>query len=302
MAEATEGMRHQVDHNSKTLFYEPVSVSPGDLWDLGKHRLLCGDAGKLSDIQRLLQDECPDAIITDPPYGQINAKWDTINLAFIPHLAHIIRDDTTIAMFCSLPFGFLLHAEMIKADYQWRWGIIWGKQNGGFQVSQKAPIPCHEHIFAYARSGVSPSCLIFNGWDAGEKMHVYRKVNNSGIGETAEVYSHKHIAIRAGHPEGNRWIRSILYGRKKSNMREVERYPHPTQKPLEVLSPLVLLLSHPDGLLFDPFLGSGTTLIAAEMEQRRCYGIEISPDYCSIIVNRWQHHTGRQAIKRKAGR
>lgn len=78
-------------------------------------------------------------------------------------------------------------------------------------------------------------------------------------------------------------------------MREVERTPHPTQKPLEIVKKLVLLLTNAGDLVYDPFLGSGTTLLAAEQTQRRCYGIEKSKEYCTLILQRWQNATGLQA-------
>jgi DNA modification methylase len=242
-------------------------------------------------------DEQATAIIADPPYGQINAVWDKITFGFIEPLSDVTTPNATIVLFCSLPYGFDLHREMTQAGYLWRWGMIWEKSNGGFQVSQYVPIPCHEYLFAYAGSSCQISDLIFNGWLAGEDGVPWRKTNMSRNGDTFECYSRTSLHHSQGHPSGKRWIRSVLHGRAKKNMRECERTIHPTQKPLEIVSKLAILLANEGDLIYDPFLGSGTTLISCEHTKRRCFGMEISPTYCRAIIERWQATTGQQATR-----
>jgi DNA modification methylase len=76
-----------------------------------------------------------------------------------------------------------------------------------------------------------------------------------------------------------------------------DRHGHPTPKPVEMISRLISAHSRPDDLIADPFLGSGTTLIAAEQLGRKCYGMEISPTYCDVIVKRWENLTGKKAVR-----
>ena len=76
-----------------------------------------------------------------------------------------------------------------------------------------------------------------------------------------------------------------------------DRHGHPTPKPVALISKLVSAHSRPADLVADPFLGSGTTLIAAEQLGRKCYGMEISPAYCDVIVKRWENLTGKKAVR-----
>lgn len=275
----------------------PQRVQYGDLWSLGdRHLLLCGNSTKQEDMTRLMQGKKAQAIITDPPYGIIHANWDKIDLSFIPSMSSFHAPNATIAIFCQLPFGFTLHDAMIKHGYGWRWEIVWVKANGGFRVSPYKPRPCHELIFAYTRD-VSPSNLVFNGWDSGEKGKPWRKTNLSKKGETDQVYLKKSPDHSYGHPDGHRWIRSTIHGVRKNNMNEGERTKHPTQKPLEILNTLCACLSNQDDIILDLFGGSGTTIIAAEYTKRCCYSMEVSPEYCDIILARYEMlYTGQKAV------
>ena len=75
-----------------------------------------------------------------------------------------------------------------------------------------------------------------------------------------------------------------------------EKFDHPTQKPVELMRRPILNHTKRGGAVYDPFLGSGTTLIAAEMTGRACYGLELDPKYCDVIIQRWQQFTGKEAI------
>jgi DNA modification methylase len=272
----------------------PQRVLSGDLWALGQHKLYCGDSTNPRDVACLMQGEKAQAIITDPPYGIIHSSWDKIDLSFIPSMSSFHEPNATIAIFCQLPFGFALHDAMIKHGYDWRWEIVWVKANGGFRVSPYKPRPCHELIFAYTRDA-SPSDLVFNGWDAGEKGKPWRKTNLSKKGETNETYYKKSPDHSIGHPDGQRWIRSTIHGVRKNNMTEGERTKHPTQKPLEILTALCVTLSNQDDIILDLFGGSGTALIAAEHTKRHARIMEISSDYCDLILARWEKFTGQHA-------
>lgn len=275
---------------------EAITVERGDLWALGDHRLICGDSTDAHEVSRLMQGAQADAAITDPPYGVINAEWDVATLDFIAPMGAALHEYATAALFCTLPFGFALHMAMQNAGWMWRWETVWTKVNGGFKVSQWMPRPAHEHIFAYARKGAAASCLTFNGYDAGEPGDPWTSTA-TGKGDTFGVYKRRSLSVSAGRADGRRWMRSVLQGREKTVMRLAERTEHPTQKPREVVTKLALLLTHADGLIYDPFLGSGTTLLVAEETGRRVFGIELSEAYCELIIRRWQAMTGRRASK-----
>jgi DNA modification methylase len=267
----------------------------GDMWQLGRHRLGVFDCTDVEKVSRLLEGNRATAIITDPPYGEINAQWDRVNLSFVSLLSRFIEGNATIALFCSLPFGFDMHRLFLESNYQWRWDTLWTKRSGGFRVSDFTPRFAHEHIFAYALKEAKISDLIFNGWEAGEDGEPWERTALSKIGETRDVYSKRSLTYSEGQEDGKRWIRSVLEGREKPVMKVSERTAHPTQKPLEIITRLVTLLSHTDNLVYDPFLGSGTTLIACEDLGRRCVGCELEPKHADIVLSRYEQHTGQTA-------
>lgn len=273
----------------------PARCQYGQLWQCGSSRLLIGDSTNTSDVARLLDGVAVQAVITDPPYGEIHSQWDQVTYAFIPLLKNHCLDNATVALFCKLPFGFTLHKHMEEAGYVFRWDMIWAKNNAGFKVSSKQPRPGHEHIFAYCPGATKPSKLIFNGWQAGEKLHVWRSTNLSHKGETREVYVRPDRDYSAGRADGQRWLRSVVQAESKPNMPVDERTTHPTQKPLSLLLTLVTALSHEDTSVYDPFGGSGTTLAACERLKRRCYLMERETGYGDIILDRYERQSGQQA-------
>ncbi len=267
----------------------------GDVWQLGRHRLYVGDCTDVEAVKRLMKGDKAIAIITDPPYGEIKAQWDKANLHFVSLLGQFVKEHATVVLFCSLPFGFDMHRKFLESGYCWRWDAVWAKVLGGFRISDYMPRVAHEHIFAYAFKGTAISDLIFNGWDAGENGEPYFRTNANKIGDTRDVYSKRSLTYAEGQEDGKRWLRSVLEGKEKTVMPHAERTVHPTQKPLEVITKLITLLSHADDLVYDPFLGSGTTLIACEDLGRRCVGCELEPKHADIILTRYEQHTGQTA-------
>ena len=289
--------------NAQLAFTETPTVQRGDLFTLGRHRLLCGDSTSHEDVARLMQGTKVQAVITDPPYGMLETGWDTPTFAFLAAMEAYLCRNVTLVSFCSLPFGFALHQAMLAHGWQWRWDAVWIKPNGGNGVSKSRPIQCHEHLFAYARKGIVARDLIFHGHDAGESGLPWRRTNlhRAGLSINSIQVRLRERRQSAGHPDGKRWVRSDLNGKSKNSLPESERTSHPTQKPLEIVEKLSVLLANEHDVIYDPFLGSGTTLMAAEKTGRLCYGMELSPDYCALIIDRWQRHTCQQAVKVEIG-
>jgi DNA modification methylase len=223
--------------------------------------------------------------------------WDTVTFGFITAMSQHLLSNATVVMFCSLPFGFDLHVALVQSGYQWRWDAVWIKPNGGVGVSKRRPISAHEHLFAYSFQGIPVHDLLFNGYDAGEDGVPWQKTNVRQLTHNSIQVRLKERAYAAGHEDGKRWIRSDLFGKSKNNLPFAERTSHPTQKPLEIVEKLTLLLANPGDIVYDPFLGSGTTLIAAENTGRTCYGCELSATYCSAIIDRWERVTGAKAVQ-----
>ena len=219
----------------------------GRLWLRSRHRVLCGDSTKAEDVERLMDGETADAIVTDPPYGigyRSNKKGS---------VARSIQGDE---------------------DTNARDAILLG-------VDEDLPIACFASWRCRPPRDVRGELI----W----------KKNVGGMGDLTFPWStdYEVVWIFGKGWKGHRGS-SILEGETVVtwNTGSAARV-HPHQKPIEVLAHLI---GKSPGSVFDPFLGSGTTLIAAEQLGRRCFGMEISPQYCDVIVKRWENLTGEKAV------
>jgi len=241
---------------------DPIT-QPGDLWVLGNHRLLCGDSTKAEDVDRLMDGDTAALMVTDPPYG-VDYDGGQVNATKRERLKN--DDDTEV-------FGKAL-ALATTAVPKGSW-YVW-------HAGKYA-----EPVYAAIRGcGYEVRALIV--WNklkahyGAPSAHYCQKhepclyaVNGSAgfIGPTNEV-----TVWDIDQPSRNEY--------------------HPTQKPMECMARAIR--NHDAPLVYDPFLGSGTTLIAAEQLGRTCYGMEISPAYCDVIVKRWETLTGRKAERQSA--
>jgi DNA modification methylase len=222
---------------------EPITKM-GDLWILGEHRVLCGDATKAEDVSRLMNGVKAGGIVTDPPYGiGIDGQRKSISknpkhnrkahefLGWDSERPDQSLFDTLLLMDVpSLIFGGNYFADMLPATRGW---IYWNKGQDGLTMS--------DGELAWTSSDKPLRCVTIN--------------------------------------------RAALHGSQ-----------HPTQKPVEVIAFSIKYIEAKDGPIYDPFCGSGTTLIASEQLNRKCYGMEISPQYCDVIVQRWENLTGKKAV------
>lgn len=274
----------------------------GDLWQLGNHRLLCGDSTKAEDVGRLMGGEKASLCFTSPPYGQQRdytaegkAKvqdWDALMEGVFANLP--MTDDGQVLVNLGL-----IHREGEWVPY-WEGWIEWMRQQGwrrfGWYVWDQGPglpgdwagrfAPAHEFLFHFNRTSRKPNKTEECKW-AGEANH------GSGLrGSDGTVAGYCH----AGRPVQDKKIGDsvIRVSRHKARGIEVE---HPAVFSVEFAGKMLEAWTFALGLAYDPFLGSGTTLIAAEQLGRRCFGLEISETYCDIIIARWERLTGRSAVK-----
>jgi DNA modification methylase len=247
---------------------DPIT-KPGDLWLLGDHRLLCGDSTKAEDVGRLMAGESPFAMITDPPYGvKLDQSWRDKALgdkAMGPGNRNVVANDD-------------------KADWTETWSLFMGDVAYVWHADKFSDV-----VMASLRNAGFEICqqLIWN-----------KSVMVMGRSD----YHFKHepcwYAVRKGRSHG--WIgdrkqTTVIEAKSPNHIMsgsDEEKTDHPTQKPVECMA---YLMRNHDGPVYDPFLGSGTTLIAAEQLGRKCYGMEISPAYCDVIVKRWETMTGQTA-------
>lgn len=242
---------------------DPIT-KPGDLWLLGDHRLLCGDSTKAEDVERLMAGAKADLWLTDPPYNVAYEGGSKKREA--------IANDSMSAE----DFRVWLCQVFANAFSVMKPGAvfyIWHADTEGYNF-RGAIIDCKQKV---------RQCLVWNK-------------NNSMF--SRQDYHWKHEPCLYGWKDGaaHQWFSD----RKQTTVLEFDRpsrsEEHPTMKPVALIAYQIGNSLGPQGLVYDSFLGSGTTLIAAEQLGRKCYGMEISPQYCDVIVKRWENLTGRQAV------
>jgi DNA modification methylase len=266
----------------------PRRVHPGDIWQLGNHRLICGDALDPKVLDDVMQGELARMVFADPPYnvkidGHVGgsgktrhrefamASGEMTDAEFTTFLTRALRNMADHSLDGSIHFQCMdwRHMqEMLAAGHavydELKNLIVWTKTNAGMGTFYRSQ---HELIFA---------------WKVGTTPHI----NNFGLGET-------------GRWRSNVWTYAGCNAFKRG--RDAELAMHSTVKPLSLVSDAIRDCSKRGGLILDPFGGSGITLIAAEKTGRRARLIEIDPLYCDVIVRRWQAETGRQAVLEATG-
>ena len=233
-------------------------VKRGDIWQLGEHRIMCGDSTSSDDVEKLMNGQKADMVFTDPPYGmnfQSNFREKT------PTFSKIENDDKILDIAPIL----LLNTKPDSAIYLCtRWDVYPSWYN---QMDESFNIK---------------NCIVW-----------YKK--GGGLGDLKNSYSPNHEFIIVGHNG-----KAELKGKRHSDVWEIARdgfnnYKHPTQKPIGLSSFAINNHSDKNDLVLDLFLGSGSTLIAAEKLNRKCYGMELDEKYCDVIIERWEQFTGLKA-------
>jgi len=248
-------------------------VQLGDLFQLGEHRLLCGDSTDSKAVECVMAMRLAQAIIIDPPYG---VDYDGAHLSSgtfsglgrrtserlegdnsptlytkIFNIFNDITDDKAVAfVFFAGVLGFPVYDAVERSAWQIRALIIWAK-------------------------------------------------NHAQFGSMGSQYKTKHEPIlylfKKGH--STRWFGATNETTVWEYDRASKNEFHITQKPVELFMRPITNHVEPNGIVFDGFLGSGTTLIACEKLDRICYGMEIEPRYVQVTIERWQNYTGQKAVK-----
>jgi len=259
---------------------------PDDLWLLGPHRVLCGDATSPEAVARLLGTCKPFLMVTDPPYGiELDSEWrDRAGLngcgpaepSYMKHrtTGHTetsISGDTradwseAFALVPSLQIAYVWHASLYTRE------VLDGLLRIGFLHHQQI-------IWDKQRTVLTRT----HYWFQHEPCWYCRKKNAPWYGRAGE--------------NSTIWAcpspKFIMGGSKEDGD---EKQDHPTQKPVELMRRPLLNHTKRGESVYEPFLGSGTTLAAAELTERVCYSIELDPKYVDVAIQRWQGLTGRQA-------
>jgi DNA modification methylase len=246
-----------------------------DIWILGSHKIICGDSTKPEDYKSLFKDHIADMIFTDPPY---NVDYSGRGKNDLGKIINDNMDENKFILF--LDDVFKLMSDNLKPL-----SILYVCHPD----SHSKPKIAFE--IAFDKYFKKSSTLIWNKGNAGMGWQDYRS---------------QHEPILYGWKEGKG--KHNFYGdRTKTSIWNVKRdsttqYKHPTQKPVELVKEAILNSSKEKDIIFDPFSGSGSTLIACEKLNRICYGIELDTKFVDVIIQRWQQFTGKEAIHEQSGK
>jgi DNA modification methylase len=278
------GPEDDIPQSSKS----PAVTRRGDVWTLGSHRLLCGDARVEADYSRLLEGQSADLVLTDPPFncaidghvsglGKIRhaefamasgemseAQFTTFLSSFLAAAKAHSRDGAILFVFMDWRHLFELTCAGRDNDLKLKNLVVWAKDNAGMGSFYRSK---HELIFVFKN---------------GEAPHT----------NTFELGQH-------GRYRTNVWQYAGVNTFRQGRLDELAM--HPTVKPVAMLADAIRDVSGRGALVLDPFAGSGSTLIAAEKTGRQARCIEYASNYCDVIVRRWQAYTGKAATFEDTG-
>lgn len=283
---------------------EPPKTKPGEMFRLGDHVLLCGDATHPADIEKLTCGTDIDLLLTDPPYNVDVAGTDRPNSKNSG--VGIMNDKMGDAAFVEfLTKAFRAAADVMKPGapfYIWYAGLNHSKFDAA--VNNISEWKLHEQLvwvkshFVLGRNSdyqwAHEPCLY--GWKTGA-AHYF--TDNRAESTVIEEPGAKLTTLKKG--ELIALCEKLMGEDTSTTVIRADKPPtaelHPTVKPQNVLAPLIRNSSKQGATILDPFGGSGSTLIACEQLKRRCYMLELDPHYCDVIIRRWEQFTGREATK-----
>ena len=259
----TEMLDNVVDDDYEIELPEDPKTKQGNIYKLGNHYLMCGDSTNLDDVQKLMQDQKADLIITDPPYnvnyeGKTEDNLKIINDNMEDSQFYNFLESAFINLNNSLKDGgaaYIFHADTEGLNF--RKAFV----DSGFKLAQ---------------------CLIWSK-------------NTFVMGRQDYQWQHEPILygwkLGAGHYFINDRKQSTILNFDKPSRNE----DHPTMKPIDLVAYLIKNSSKKNEIIIDLFGGSGSTLIACEQLNRKAYLMELDPRYCDVIVDRWETFTNQKA-------
>lgn len=263
---------------------EEPKAKLGDIYQLGKHRVMCGDSTKIEDIEKLMDGQKASMLFCDPPYNVdytggsgLKIKNDKFknNQAFYQFLYDSISSvrafvigDVYIAM--SSSELHTLQKAFIDCGGHWSTFIIWAKDR-----------------FTLGRSNYQRQYEpILYGWFDGSSHYWSGRRN---LGDVVKDKIREDV-------DGSKWLKlDDIQTDVWEFAKPQENKVHPTMKPVSLMERAIVNSSMPDQIVLDHFLGSGSTLIACNKTNRICYGMELDPKYIDVIIKRWEDYTGQKA-------
>jgi site-specific DNA-methyltransferase (adenine-specific) len=243
----------------------------GDIWQLGEHRLMCGDSTCITDVEKLMNGQKVDLLFTDPPYG-VSYEKKTKEVLKSKSYTKIQNDDLTLDQFQDFLYDVFTNAfSCLKETASY---YVFSCQGGDqemmmMMMMRQAGIPCRHQII----------------WVKDAPVFSMGRLD----------YDYKHEPILYG------WVKKHDFQRNGEQDKSVWEYKrtanklHPTMKPVELIANALLNSTKSEENVLDLFGGSGSTLIACEQLNRKCFMMELDEHYCDVIIQRWENLTGKTA-------
>jgi len=272
----------------------PTICQPGDVWQLGEHRLMCGDSTKPEDVEKLMAGEKADLWLTDPPYNvdyeggtglkikndkmEDSAFRNFLNAAFFA-AKNVLKDGGAFYIWHADSEGYNFRGACSDNELTVRECLIWNKSSLvlGRQDYQWKHEPC------------------LYGWkDGAGHYFIDDRSLTTVIEDYADIDAMSKTELKTA-------LKNMLNGGVPTTVIDCEKpsrsEDHPTMKPVKLFAYLMKNSSRQGERVLDTFAGSGTTIMAAEQLERKAYCMELDPHYCDVIIKRWENFTGRKAEK-----
>lgn len=263
------------DNYEPELSNEPKAKS-GDIYQLGRHRLMCGDSTSVSDVQLLVGGVQIDLLLTDPPYnvdyngtaGKImndhmgHEAFRAFLAAAFKNAAMVLKPAGAFYVWHADSEGYNFHGACRDARMQVRQCLVWVKNSIviGRQDYQWKHEPC---LYGEKETEEDEAEMCFYGWTKGKKHYFFKNRKQSTVMEFP---------------------------------RPVKSAEHPTMKPIRLFDYQMQCSTKPDENVLDLFAGSGTTIMACEQNGRNAYCMELDPRFVDVIIDRWEKFTGKKAV------
>lgn len=351
-------------------------VAPGDVWILGKHRVMCGDSTKPDDVARLLNGEVAQLLHADPPYGMgkendgvandnlYKEKLDVFQIDWWKTFRPYLNDNASAYIWGTAPdlwrlwyaSGFSqLEPMTFKNEIVWAKNQVIGQSSGSHRMFPTGSERCI--FFMLGVQGFNTNADHY--WEGWEPIRLYLCSERDKAGFTnsqmnqlcgkqnmtqaaftkggfrlileedydklreasnGKAFTKNYADLKKDYEKlknGQDELRESFYSTRAyfdnthENMTDVwhydtvhgeERHGHATPKPVPMMGRIMRSSLPADGLCLEPFAGSGATLIGAEQTGRRCFTMELNPEYCDVVIQRWENLTGEKAVLENASR
>ena len=294
LAEETEGLTDEDDVPDAP--ENPVTVE-GDVWKLGRHRLMCGDCTSVSAVEKLMAGKQAQLCFTSPPYSD-QREYNGGKELSTEHLATFIGAASNLVEYFAVNLGYsrkdgevnqywddYINESRMHGNKLLSWNV-WDRSNlGGSIGNQTAFFPIwHEWIFVFGKSKKEINRTNKNKHAGERSKGTNRQSDGSSKASTGRViaeYGKIGTVTSCGVSDGKL---------------------HPAMFPVELPSEYICAMTNKGDFVYEPFCGSGTTVIACEKDDRQCRCMELDPKYCDVIIKRWQEFTGKDATQAESGK